>query len=403
MFNRIVRGLNVLWVQLVFVALLGFGFGYVNYTAFLHAAGAQLCHTYTDPDTPLPNGYGSPFNLFSAARKAMITVTCDGTQAHISIGSGSSDQYIYKYAYERMGGSWKKIVLEGDTSAGPWFVGEANGTVARNAGQMGQTNRVVAYVCQRVNGSWKCGCRDQECARPYWQLQEFVDLTQLSDVFNTTEGMLFIAPPEPGVGVPGAMVTLSGGGFSRFGNTVYFDPHSEVLTNIEELPNDDFAIAGLEPSRNALAVDDTSSTDGRTMTVAVPVDAQPGGYRLFVENGDGDVVVGTEFRVTQPDLAAPRIISISPERVLYGSEVTITGSGFTAAGNDVITGLGIIRDVPSADGTTIRFMLEPFKDMLDFETYSALSDDNIQYPLILNVANEGGITDNTNQILLTFK
>lgn len=60
---------------------------------------------------------------------------------------------------------------------------------------------------------------------------------------------------------------------------------------------------------------------------------------------------------------APRIYSVSPNRVQAGNMVVITGEGFTPTGNTVILGDGPVNkkfsNLPSPDGKTITFTYEP--------------------------------------------
>ncbi len=51
------------------------------------------------------------------------------------------------------------------------------------------------------------------------------------------------------------------------------------------------------------------------------------------------------------------VASLSPDPAEVGVRVTITGSGFAAAGNAVKIGGGYLGDLESADGTTITFTL----------------------------------------------
>jgi len=53
--------------------------------------------------------------------------------------------------------------------------------------------------------------------------------------------------------------------------------------------------------------------------------------------------------------SGPVMASLSPGAGSIGSRVTITGTGFTATGNRINFGTGVIMDIPSADRTTLVF------------------------------------------------
>ncbi len=74
--------------------------------------------------------------------------------------------------------------------------------------------------------------------------------------------------------------------------------------------------------------------------------------------------LGTPIAVTtivvthSPTTAAPVLRSVSPSGGYIGDRVTISGSGFTSAGNDIHFGSGrILPNVRSIDSTTLTFIL----------------------------------------------
>ncbi len=56
----------------------------------------------------------------------------------------------------------------------------------------------------------------------------------------------------------------------------------------------------------------------------------------------------------------PTIAQIQPVSASVGDEITITGTGFTAAGNSIKFGGGYINKLPAADPTTIRLTLPSY-------------------------------------------
>ncbi len=60
---------------------------------------------------------------------------------------------------------------------------------------------------------------------------------------------------------------------------------------------------------------------------------------------------------------SPAISQITPPASPVGTAVTITGSGFSPQGNTVKFGVGYIRNIDSADGTTLRFTVPDGLDL----------------------------------------
>lgn len=73
--------------------------------------------------------------------------------------------------------------------------------------------------------------------------------------------------------------------------------------------------------------------------------------------GGGSILQATPA----PPSAGVTIESISPSSAIVGSEITITGSGFTATDNDVAFSnpayTGYLNELASTNGSTLRFAL----------------------------------------------
>lgn len=66
----------------------------------------------------------------------------------------------------------------------------------------------------------------------------------------------------------------------------------------------------------------------------------------------------------QPSASVPPTVSnIMPATGPVGTEVTIVGSGFPGRDNTVRFGTGYIRNIESADGTTLRFAIPDGLDL----------------------------------------
>jgi hypothetical protein len=140
------------------------------------------------PSAATPGGYGSAYNVLTAAKEFLIQGTeCAGGAAQIKVGSGSADQYVYNKALYWTGSAWQELPLSGSTLVSDtWYKGSATASMP-----LGQTSRyVLGYVCQRDDGKWKCGCSDQECSSEQWQMQALADVAS-----NPVSQGSCLAPP----------------------------------------------------------------------------------------------------------------------------------------------------------------------------------------------------------------
>lgn len=134
---------------------------------------AAGCHRIRSMLVSLPEGYGAPFNFFSEAKEPTIRTICDETGAYLSVGTGMDNEFIFHRGLEWRDGSWKPLRLTGAKKAagGQWIVGKAERFVDRRNTESQEPHFVLAYTCTWNDGAWRCGCRNEQCARPHWQLQ----------------------------------------------------------------------------------------------------------------------------------------------------------------------------------------------------------------------------------------
>lgn len=145
-------------------------------------------------------------------------------------------------------------------------------------------------------------------------------------------------------------------------------PLADKDTDLDGLPDWKEALLGFDPGK--------SDTDGDGIfdkeeadTVLAQNDTvsprQTGGnlqlpFGVFPEI-DKNIRVPTDILPAEGTGTAPervRITKISPSEGVYGTEITITGEGFSGL-NTLYTGYGVFRDISSFDGKTIRFTVEP--------------------------------------------
>lgn len=131
----------------------------------------------------------------------------------------------------------------------------------------------------------------------------------------------------------GGTVELAGSGFNQNGTTVHF--------------GDQFTLV-------------VKAVSSSKLSFVVPSDAPLGKYELSLSDGDRKSTFTKPLVIKNSGVADPVVTSVSPRDGLYGSHVTITGSGFTPDGNDIYTTYDIIRNVSSPDGKTLSFDILPF-------------------------------------------
>jgi hypothetical protein len=112
------------------------------------------------------SGYGSAWDVVFGGLD--VSVDCDGNI--VTVGAGNANQYVYKTAYVYQG-SWQPLSLTSTSplQANNWYTSSA--TANLGSVDLTQTTYVVGYVCDWTGSVWKCGCADEVCAAPAWQLQ----------------------------------------------------------------------------------------------------------------------------------------------------------------------------------------------------------------------------------------
>lgn len=148
--------------------------GYSSSVRATTLAGTQnptVClDTYTST-VAVPTGYGAAYNVFSASRELLVSVSsCTATEATVKVGNDSTDTLVYSQGWV-WNGSWTKYSLTSDEPLvySAWYPKSAAGKFALPATE---SRYYVAYVCTKVSDDWKCGCKDAACVVPAWQLQK---------------------------------------------------------------------------------------------------------------------------------------------------------------------------------------------------------------------------------------
>ncbi len=177
-------------------------------------------------------------------------------------------------------------------------------------------------------------------------------------------GVIALTYLNPNSSAVGSTVTIVGSGFSQTGNTVRFG--GGVITGL-------------------------ASSDGRTLSFTVPSQLVGGSsdfvrqdtYNVSVSNFGGQTSNALPFTVTagSGSYGTITLSSVSPMLGRVGSQVILTGSGFTPLENTVHFGIGGTQHVPSYNGTTIYYTIPSFVSPCDMLTQGALCAQNVQQVL----------------------
>ena len=127
----------------------------------------------------IPKGFAPPWDVRSAEKTLMLQVNClpDKIENIVTVGNGSDKTYIYTKGYQSVNNVWKSLIFTCTKKIGTdWCLQKAG------AGISAKAEYVIAYSCTTdsstppAGGSgqaaWHCGCKDQQCAQNYWQIQK---------------------------------------------------------------------------------------------------------------------------------------------------------------------------------------------------------------------------------------
>lgn len=184
----------------------------------------------------------------------------------------------------------------------------------------------------------------------------------------TTFPSVVIGIPSPRSGAPGAKISLGGIGFTT-NSIVYF--------------GSDYVVRAV--SKNAQG----------GISFSVPP-LPPGAYDIAVRTGN-TVSNTTPFVILGPESQPVRLDSVTPATVKYGETLIITGFGFTAQNNTVVTTHQKITSVPSSDGKTLSVTVAPES----LRKYAKVSNGSVNLPMTVYVMNANGFSDSEKSFTLT--
>jgi peptidoglycan hydrolase-like protein with peptidoglycan-binding domain len=180
----------------------------------------------------------------------------------------------------------------------------------------------------------------------------------------STWGKPFLGFPSSYEISPGDVYTVTGGGFTAT-NTLMF--------------GNSYSLSG-------------ESKNGSSITVRIPVDAPLGLYRLELRNNQGQTDYAIPVVIKDKKTRSPVITAVSPTSGKYGTEITITGSGFTPTGNTILGSAGIISNIPSLDGKTLHIRIEPVPDVFGPNVQATTSLNGFTWKMRILVINPNGLT-----------
>lgn len=114
--------------------------------------------------------FGAAWNIAENQQEYLIQASdCTNGNAVVTYGSNKPTQFIYRQSFVWSGQQWQSVTLTSPNAilADNWFPQTATGRIATTSNPA----FVIGYVCQYVQNTWKCGCKDATCAQPFWQLQ----------------------------------------------------------------------------------------------------------------------------------------------------------------------------------------------------------------------------------------
>lgn len=131
---------------------------------------------------------------------------------------------------------------------------------------------------------------------------------------------------------PGDKLVLEGEGFTGTLNTLHFG--------------------------NSTSTPNLISSDGVNLPFIVPKNLPLGKYDLFVINANGtskNEAIKIYIIVTNNPKDGPIVEKVEPAEVNYDGEITVSGKGFTASGNNIYSMFGNVMNIASPDGKTLKF------------------------------------------------
>lgn len=220
----------------------------------------------------------------------------------------------------------------------------------------------------------------------------FYPCTQYGSAPHLTSLSVTTAPP-------GAPVTVYGTGFEPT-NTVYVG--GTTLSNIQSPDGSQltFTVPGNANGSVSVSVGNARGTSNAlTLTTGINYPTQPPYYPypnpcLPGQGGYGYGLPGQGYNCPPTNTGTPTISYLLPNSGAVGTSVTVYGTGFSATGNTVHFGNGIISNKQSFDGRSISFTVPSSLSGYGYQPIGLGTYD-------VSVTNSYGVTSNTMPFTIT--
>jgi len=123
-------------------------------------------------------GYGAPYDVFTS-NVSLLKADCRTEDIHTiqaTLGVlGDTTRIVYTKGYYYANGNWTQYtgICTGALN-GDWCQGSVSATITDpnlSTASAAAPAYFVGMTCSVQGGSWRCGCRDTNCANFYWQIQ----------------------------------------------------------------------------------------------------------------------------------------------------------------------------------------------------------------------------------------
>lgn len=138
----------------------------------IHTVQAASCTTSQNLPADARSIFSRAIDVFND-NAALIKMTCKSTTApQIMVGTTANDvqTYVWHKAYYTNNGNTfsKEVRLTGPAdTTGNWIIGAGTATIPMDDARDDYVDHIAAYVCQNIDGAWKCGCSSRtQCAQP---------------------------------------------------------------------------------------------------------------------------------------------------------------------------------------------------------------------------------------------
>jgi hypothetical protein len=378
----------------------------VGLLALANIAQASPCSEKTPP---IEYSFLAPSkSVFTGA--TLLSVSC--SPQSVSAGIADKDTLVFETGYVLQGTSWVPFSFSGKEKEGQWFMGEARASL-RDAQENGV---ILAYVCEKVDGVLRCGCRDKTCTSPSWSIVSYKEPTKTT---ATTSKTTTLKKEERATTTKRETVKKEKISYVGSINTARLPIHIPdendiylgTLSKTWVLPKDVVTLSGMNFSKskqNEIYFDETlvakaTSTTGTGLSFSIPENTKPGKYTLTIR-AENKTSVNWIPLFVQRDANAkpPAVANISPSSLQQGDTVTIKGSGFAKSENLIITSIGTLQDIPSSDGSTLSFSFLPFGGKyLTFQAKTGY-EAHPQKTVYVYVINENGVSNKDQTVTFTY-